>query len=110
MAAHHEVEVRIADHPRRLCYTMAAFRRLRTLGLDLLHSTEADGHSLADVAMLGPIVWAGLVEADRRDIPTVEALEELLVPADLPAVMQAVTTAFQQANAPELAGVPDPLP
>lgn len=109
MSAHHEVEVVIASHPRRLCYTMAAFRRLRAQGLDLLHSREADGHSLADVALLGTIVWAGLVEADRQVYPTVEALEEAILPADLPALMQAVTDAFQRANTPELAEAADPL-
>lgn len=110
MSAHHEVEVVIGNHPCRLCYTMAAFRRLRAQGLDLLHATEADGHSLADVALLGPIVWAGLMEANRATYPTVEALEEALVPADLPRLMAAVTEAFQRANQAELAGPTDPLP
>lgn len=101
MAAHHEVEVTIGDHPRRLCYTMAAYRRLRTQGIDLLSST-ADGKELSDVGLLCPIVWAGLVDADRTALPTVESVEALVMPTDLTTLLTAVTKAITLAANPEV--------
>lgn len=109
MSAHHEVEVTIDSHPRRLCYTMAAFRRAKALGFDLLHASEQDNASLADVANIAPILWAGLTAEGRADYPTPADLEEVLTPADLPALMTALVEAVTKASVAELPAGDGPL-
>lgn len=95
------------DGPRTLHYTMAAYKRLRTFGLNLLTPTPEEQARIVDAYTATTILWCGLVDADRAALPTVEAVDNLVTLADLPRLVDAISQALAAANATEVP--PNPL-
>lgn len=83
-----EIPITLADGvPRKLCYTLGSFRRLRERGVDLL--TIADDQI---VNFLPDFLWSGLCLDDPTLTP--EMVAELVPLADAPRVLEAITAAL----------------
>lgn len=93
--------------PRRLKYTMAAYKRLRGHGINLLSPTPEEQARTVDAYTATTILWCGLVDEDRAAFPTVDALDAAVTLADLPRLIDAIERALAASNTPELP--PDPL-
>lgn len=78
------------DQPRRMAFTLGAIRRLKqATGTDMdgLDDLLKDHNSILE--QLGGFVWALLVKEDRKGL-TVEDVEDMITPAMIGDIMEAV--------------------
>lgn len=101
--------------PRTLLYNMAAYKRLRAHGINLLTPNAEDQTKAVDAEAATTILWCGLVDADRAAL-SLEDVDNAVVLADLPRLVDAIGEALRRANETEVppnplaTGTPTPTP
>jgi hypothetical protein len=78
----------LLDRPRTIAFTLSAMRRIRESGRTIGDETIDEA---AMVDHIGAYVWAMLVNEDREGL-TIEDVEDMLHPGNLPAVTAAFNT------------------